>query len=212
MGTVDQRQNSPRSPSPESSRKDFSPTWFSVAKPPALSRAPSSILLCPPLPLAVPAISAPGRSPCSASTLPVRDHLATLGDWESSQWWSHSWSQRSHFSSLTRCSDHNTIANSPPEPSNSPFSGTQGLPSFYLFNFYKAKCLNKRENHTRSASEMPPVFSGSFLPWLFKDEAGTDGSLQRANQNGYCMKIKDAGLELSAVKSRPLHDVLQPLS
>lgn len=74
--------------------------------------------------------------------------LASLGDWERSHWRSHSWSQRSHFSSLTRCSDHNTIANSPPEPSNSPVSGTQGLPSFYLFNFYKAKRLNNRENLT----------------------------------------------------------------
>lgn len=74
--------------------------------------------------------------------------LASLGDWERSHRRSHSWSWRSRFSSLTRCDDHNTIVNSPPEPSNSPFSGTQGPPSFYLFNFYKAKRLHKRENHT----------------------------------------------------------------
>ena len=36
------------------------------------------------------------------------------------------------------------IANSPLESPNSLFSGTQKLPSFYLFNFYKTKCISQR--------------------------------------------------------------------
>lgn len=55
------------------------------------------------------------------------------------------WNQRRHFARLTRFYHHNTqLQISPLSPLTATFSGTWGLYSFYLFNFYKAKCINKR--------------------------------------------------------------------